>query len=50
MATDKLRRVLVNQLVNTSDSYNQLNSLADFPKWDALVQAYVRKLAADKFI
>jgi dTDP-4-dehydrorhamnose reductase len=50
MATDKLRRVLVNQLENTSDSYNQTNSLADFPKWDALVQAYVRKLVADMVI
>ena len=50
MATDKLRRVLANQLENTSDSYNQVNSLADFPKWDALVQAYVRKLVADMVI
>jgi dTDP-4-dehydrorhamnose reductase len=50
MATDKLRRVLVNQLVNASDSYNQFNSLADFPKWDALVQSYVRKCVADKVI
>ena len=49
MATDK-RRVLANQLENTSDSYNQVNSLADFPKWDALVQAYVRKLVADMVI
>lgn len=46
MATNKLRRVLV----NASDSYNQFNSLADFPKWDALVQDYVRKLALDKMI
>jgi dTDP-4-dehydrorhamnose reductase len=50
MATDKLRRVLVNQLVNTSDSYNELNSSADFPKWDTLVRDYVKKLAADAAI
>jgi len=50
MASDKLRRVMVNQLVNASDSYNQLNSLADFPKWDALVRDYVRKLALDMVI
>jgi len=50
MASDKLRRVLVNQLVNTSESYNQFNSLADFPKWDALVREYVRKLVLDKVI
>jgi len=50
MATDKLRKVLVNQLVNASDSYNRFNSLADFPKWDALVREYVRKHVADKVI
>lgn len=50
MATDKLHRELVNQQVNTSDSHQQFNSLADFPKWDALVQDYVRKLVADMVI
>jgi hypothetical protein len=50
MATDKLRKVLVNQLVNASDSYNRFNSLADFPKWDALVQDYARKLVLDMVI
>jgi|LauGreSBDMM110SN_4_FD.fasta_scaffold09527_2 dTDP-4-dehydrorhamnose reductase len=47
MATDKLRRVLVNRLVNASDSYSQFNSLVDLPIWDALVREYVRKLALD---
>jgi dTDP-4-dehydrorhamnose reductase len=50
MATNKLRRVLVNQLVNASDSYNQFNSLADLPKWDTLVREYVRKLVLDMVI
>ena len=50
MATIKLRRVLANQLENTSDSYDQLNSSADFPKWDALVREYVRKLVLDMVI
>jgi dTDP-4-dehydrorhamnose reductase len=50
MATNMLRRVLVNQQVNASDSYNQFNSLADFPKWDALVQDYVRKLVLNMVI
>jgi dTDP-4-dehydrorhamnose reductase len=50
MATHKLLRVLVNQLVNTSDSYNKLNSSADFPKWDTLVRDYVKKLVADAAI
>jgi dTDP-4-dehydrorhamnose reductase len=50
MATDKLRRVLVNPLVNTSGPYKKFNILDDFPKWDALVSDYVRRLVLDRGI
>jgi dTDP-4-dehydrorhamnose reductase len=50
MATDKLRAVLANHHTEASISYNQSNSAADFPKWDAMVRDYVRKLAANKAI
>lgn len=50
MATDKLRRALVNQLVDAPSSYNQSNAVANFPLWDEMVRDYVSKLAAEKVI
>ena len=50
MDSAKLRSALQNGSLEASNSYNELQSVPNFPVWDGMVKEYVSKLAAKGLI
>ena len=50
MDSAKLQSALRNGSLNTSNSYNQVQNMSNFPAWDGMVQEYVAKLASKGLI
>lgn len=50
MSTDKLRLALSQKDSNTSNSYNDVSGILEFPEWEALVREYVSSLVRNQLI
>lgn len=50
MSTDKLRLALTQRGSNTSNSYNDVDGILEFPAWEDMVREYVSRLARDQLI